>query len=149
MPKLDDYRAAADLREALRRFARESERVSRAHGLTPQRYQLLLMIKAAAGKATVTNLCESLQLGQSGVTQLVQRTEELGLLERRSVRGDLRSRRLKLTPKGERALARTFIVLGPERERLTASLAGKRSGSSGSGRRSSSPSEVRSDRTGR
>ncbi len=122
MPKLEDYRSAAALREALRRFHHESERISRAHGLTPQRYQLLLMIKAAPGPATVTNLCEPLQASQSGVTQLVKRAEELGLLERRAVRGDLRSHRLKLTPKGERLLARTFTALGPERQRLTVNL---------------------------
>jgi len=123
MPTADEYRAAAELREALRRFARESERVCRASGLTPQRYQLLLMIKASGGTATVTSLVESLQLGQSGVTQLVQRAETLGLLERRAVRGDARSQRLTLSRKGDRLLERAFTALGPERERLAATLA--------------------------
>ncbi|HTR32287.1 MAG TPA: MarR family transcriptional regulator [Gaiellaceae bacterium] len=122
MPTLDDYRAAAELREALRRFARESERISRSHGLTPQRYQLLLMIKAAGGTATVTSLIDSLQLGQSGVTQLVQRAEALGLIERRAVREDARSQWLTLTRKGDRILARVFTELGPERDRLVAAL---------------------------
>lgn len=122
MPTLQEYKAAAALRESLRRFARESERISRANGLTPQRYQLLLMIKAAAGKATVTSLSESLHLGQSGVTQLVQRAEELGLIERHAVRGDARSSRLTLTRKGDRLLERTFSELGTERDRLIASI---------------------------
>src|SRR5947208_5582775 len=107
---------------ALRRFARESERISRAHGLTPQRYQLLLMIEAAEGTATVTTLTESLYLGQSGVTQLVQRAEEGGLITRQVVRGDARSNRLTLTRKGERLLERTFTALGPERARLMRDL---------------------------
>lgn len=122
MPNIADYRAAAALREALRRFARESERMSRSHGLTPQQYQLMLMIKAAGGKATVTGLIESLQLGQSGVTQLVQRAERLGMIDRLVVPEDARSNRLKLTRKGDAALARVFTALGPERDRLTETL---------------------------
>ena len=119
---VEEYRRAAALRAALRRFARESERITRAHGLTAQRYELLLAIKAAEEPATVTRLCEPLQLGQSGVTQLVQRAEDLGLLARRALRGDARSHELRLTPRGERLLERAFVELGPERERLTATL---------------------------
>jgi len=80
------------------------------------------MIRAAGGTATVTRLIDSLQLGQSGVTQLVQRAEALGLVERRTVREDARSQWLTLTRKGERALARVFTELGPERERLQLAL---------------------------
>ena len=80
------------------------------------------MIKAAGGTATVTSLIDSLQLGQSGVTQLVQRAEALGLIERRAVREDARSQWLTLTRKGDRILARAFIELGPERDRLVAAL---------------------------
>jgi DNA-binding MarR family transcriptional regulator len=122
VPTLDDYRAAAELRTALRRFARASERITRDTGLTPQRYQLLLMIKAADGAATVSSLCAALQLGQSGVTQLVQRGEALGLLERHAVPGDARSSRLELTDAGDRLLAGVFTRLGPERERLAETL---------------------------
>lgn len=123
VPTLDDYRAAAELRSALRRFARESERITRQCGLTPQRYQLLLRIKADDGWATVTSLCESLQLGQSGVTQLVKRAEDIGLVERFAVPGDARSHRLALTSRGEELLATAFDQLGPERDHLAATLA--------------------------
>jgi len=80
------------------------------------------MIKAADGTATVTSLVESLQLGQSSVTQLVQRAETLDLVERRVVREDARSQWLKLTRRGDRILARAFTELGPERDRLLAAV---------------------------
>src|SRR5881227_302580 len=76
---------AAEFRAALRRFLRRSERNSRAAGLTPQRYLLLLMIKGApdgSEQSTVTELAERLQLAQSTVTELVSRAEEIGLVER-------------------------------------------------------------------
>src|SRR6059058_4751532 len=75
----------AEFREALRRFLRQSERVARASGLTPQRHLLLLMIKGAADgteQSTVTELSERLQLAQSTVTELVHRAEETGLIHR-------------------------------------------------------------------
>jgi DNA-binding MarR family transcriptional regulator len=125
VPPVEEYRRAAALRAALRKFARESERITRAHGLTSQRYELLLMIKASDEPSTVTRLCEPLQLGQSGVTQLVQRAEDLGLIARRALRGDARSHELRLTPKGERLLERAFLELGPERDRLTQTLRGR------------------------
>ena len=41
-----EYAAAATLRAALRRFGNESARVLNEHGLTTERYELLLAIKA-------------------------------------------------------------------------------------------------------
>jgi DNA-binding MarR family transcriptional regulator len=84
------------------------------------------MIKASDQPVTVTRLCEPLQLGQSGVTQLVQRAEDLGLIARRALRGDARSHELRLTPKGEQLLERAFLELGPERERLATAPVGTR-----------------------
>jgi DNA-binding MarR family transcriptional regulator len=73
-----DVVAVAEFRTAIRRFARRSERIARQHGLTPQRYALLLMIKGAANgqeRSTVTELSDRLQLAQSTVTELVRRAE--------------------------------------------------------------------------
>jgi DNA-binding MarR family transcriptional regulator len=64
---------------------RRSEQVAREEGLTPQQYFLLLLIKGApdgAERATVTDLAQRLQLGQSTVTELVQRAAEAGFLRR-------------------------------------------------------------------
>src|SRR5881394_2771672 len=111
----------AEFREALRRFLRQSERVARASGLTPQRHLLLLMIKGAADgseKSTVTELAERLQLAQSTVTELVRRAEENGLIERERSSADGRVAYLRLSAEGERRLARSFTTNETERRTL-------------------------------
>lgn len=122
-PPERDYREAIELRLALRRFLRRSERVVRVHGLTPQRYQLLLFIKAADGAATVAGLTESLQLGQAAVTQLVRRAENLGLVRRQLSQTDARVRFLRLTDEGERRLAGAVAELSEDRAALVDALA--------------------------
>lgn len=121
MLQLDDVIAAADFRAALRSFMRESERVARKSGLTPQRYLLLLMIKGAPDKSeasTVTELARRLQLAQSTVTELVSRAEESGLVERRQSGVDGRVAHLRLTTEGERRLELSFTALETERRQL-------------------------------
>jgi DNA-binding MarR family transcriptional regulator len=55
----------------------------RTHELTPERYELLLLIRVAAeGEATVGKLAQQLHIGQSAVTQLARRVEDAGLIER-------------------------------------------------------------------
>jgi DNA-binding MarR family transcriptional regulator len=123
-PRLTDreYEEAVQLRLALRTFLRRSEEVARAHKLTPQRYQLLLLIKTSEGKATVGRLCRSLQLGQSNVTQLVRRAEDLGLVRRELSPSDARVKHLRLTPEGERRLAAVVADLAEDRSKLIAAL---------------------------
>ena len=116
-----DYAEAANLRASLRQFLRLSEEVSRKHGLTPQQYLLLLMIKASEetdDPATISRLVERLALTQSTVTELVQRAEEAGLVARRSSPEDGRVVHLSVTPLGSRRLRAAFVELGPERARL-------------------------------
>jgi DNA-binding MarR family transcriptional regulator len=111
----------AEFREALRRFLRQSERVARQSGLTPQRHLLLLMIKGApdgSEQSTVTELADRLQLAQSTVTELVSRAEEAGLVERTQSQTDARVAHLRLTPEGERRLERSFTGLVTERAQL-------------------------------
>ena len=111
----------AEFREALRRFLRQSERVARQSGLTPQRHLLLLMIKGApdgSEQSTVTELADRLQLAQSTVTELVSRAEEAGLVERTQSQTDARVAYLRLTPEGERRLELSFTGLGTERAQL-------------------------------
>src|SRR6266516_1502093 len=88
-PTAEDYDNAAALREVLRLFARRTEVVTRADGLTPRSYQLLLMVKTGRrepGRATLAELEERLQLGKSTVTELVLRSEDAGLVHRELVR---------------------------------------------------------------
>src|SRR5881409_1931261 len=115
----------ADFREALRRFLRQSERIARQSGLTPQRYLLLLMIKGApdgSGQSTVTELAERLQLAQSTVTELVRRAEETGLVERERSSLDGRIAYLRLTAEGERRLSQSFTSNESERKALLAAF---------------------------
>jgi DNA-binding MarR family transcriptional regulator len=125
-PQLDEVALVADFRAALRRFQRKSERNSRAAGLTPQRYLLLLMIKGAPDgreHSTVTELAERLQLAQSTVTELVRRAEEAGLVERAQSADDGRVAHLKLTDEGERRLAKAFTSNEQERQELRETIA--------------------------
>lgn len=118
---LQDIVAVAEFRAALRTFLRQSERVARQSGLTPQRYLLLLMIKGApdgSGESTVTELARRLQLAQSTVTELVSRAEESGLVERRQSGRDGRVAYLRLTAEGERRLHLSFTGLEIERQQL-------------------------------
>jgi DNA-binding MarR family transcriptional regulator len=120
-PSPEVYRAAAELRTSLRTFARRSEQLAREQGLTPQQYLLLLLIKGAPDggeRSTVTDLARRLQLGQSTVTELVQRAEDAGLLQRSASGADARVNWLSLTPEGSRKLAAVVVNLGPERRRL-------------------------------
>ena len=118
-PSLEEFREAAALRVALRKFMRSSERIAREEGLTPSRHQLLLMIKTASGgRSTVTELANRLQLTQSTVTELVTRAEAAGLVERKQSEEDARVYWLQLTREGEARLARAVSRIGKERHRL-------------------------------
>jgi DNA-binding MarR family transcriptional regulator len=120
-PTTEDYQRVASLRAALRVFARRSERLARAEGITPRQYELLLMIKGAADgseRSRVTELAQALQLTQSTVTELVGRAEDAGLLTREASPDDGRVRWLRLSAEGEAKLAAVLRRLGPERRRL-------------------------------
>lgn len=124
-PHATEYRTAAALRASLRDFLHSSARVVRAHGLTPERYELLLAIKAADGSARVTvgEIAVTLGLAHSSATQLARRAEDAGLLGREVSSRDARVRYLRLTKKGERRLAKAVAELRPERERLAEAIA--------------------------
>jgi DNA-binding MarR family transcriptional regulator len=116
-----EFVRVAEFRAALRRFARGSERAARRWQLTPQRYQLLLMIKGAPagdGRSTVTELAERLQLAQSTVTELVGRAEEAGLIRREPSAADGRVAHLRVTEEGSRRLTGAFAELEADRQRL-------------------------------
>ena len=120
----DRYEAAAALRIGLRRFLSRSEKVTRAHGLTPERYDLLLLIKTAPdGEATVGRIGERMCIGQSAATQLARRVEDLGLIERSVSPRDARVRPLRLTQEGERRLAGALGALAKDRAALNSTLA--------------------------
>jgi DNA-binding MarR family transcriptional regulator len=122
-----EYLEAAALREALRAFARRTELATRAAGLTPRIYQLLLMVRTARGGtdgAGLVELEERLQLGKSTVTELVMRCEDRGLVRRELDRNRRRAIRIQLTRPGEQLLGRVVTDLGDERRHLVDLLGG-------------------------
>ena len=123
---LSEYQSVAELRGALRKFLRVSEQAARRHGLTQQRYLLLLMIKGApdgSQRSTVTSLAERLQLAQSTVTELVARAVQAGLVARDPSSDDGRVVFFSLTPEGERRLAGLLRDLRAERASLAMMVA--------------------------
>src|ERR671935_24475 len=129
-----DYLEAARLREALRAFARRTELATRAAGLTPRMYQLLLMVRTARDGdtgASLAELEERLQLGKSTITELVTRCEDRGLVRRELDRDRRRGLRIRLTRTGKRRLERAFVSLGDERRHVVALLVELSKGRSG------------------
>ena len=113
------YRNAAAFRAELRRFLRRSEDWARHFGITPRQHLLLLQIAGTdSGTTTVSDLVGSLSLTQSAVTELVQRAEIAGLVDRTPSQEDGRVVHLSLTPLGEEKLAAVHDALGPERAQL-------------------------------
>jgi DNA-binding MarR family transcriptional regulator len=115
MPKvaLEGVMAVADFRAALRRFVHRSEHRLREFGLTPQRYLLLLMIEGApdgSRRLSFSELADRLKLERNTVTELVQRAEEAGLLEREPSAEDGRVVYLRLTKAGERCLYDALVA---------------------------------------
>jgi DNA-binding MarR family transcriptional regulator len=115
-PDRDELVRAAAFRSELRRFLRRSETLAAEVGLTPQRYDLLLQLKAAPdGHSTVTELGKRLHLRQTAVTELVKRAEEAGLVQRQRSGTDRRVFLLGLTEDGDRRVTRIFNALRRDR----------------------------------
>jgi DNA-binding MarR family transcriptional regulator len=127
-PDLELAQHVAELWRCLRQFSRATEEMARRHGLTPQQYRLMIMIKGAPdGKqmATVGQLQEQLRLAQSSVTGLVDRADAAGLVTRRDAIEDARRTEVRLTTDGEHRLSAAIAELGRERRsfaRLVAEL---------------------------
>jgi len=99
-------RRLAWFRYNLRRFLRFSERATRAHGLTPQQYVLLLGVAGYTGRgwATISELAEFLQERHNAVVGLVQRACERHLVHKDQLGRDRRFARVRLTRQGSSAL---------------------------------------------
>lgn len=105
-----DYQAQAEFRYALRRFLRFSEDATRASGMTPQKYQAMLAVKAFPGAQPITigQLAERLQVHHHSAGGIVTRLERQGLVRREPDDQDRRQVYVRLTPAGERIL-RTLV----------------------------------------
>lgn len=119
MSMANRYAAAAEFRRTLRVFLRRSEDAARACGITPSQHLLLLQIAGTDdGTTTVSELVEKLALTQSAVTELVQRAEQAGLVDRAASPADRRVVHLSLTKDGASRLAQVHDRLGAERAHL-------------------------------
>jgi DNA-binding MarR family transcriptional regulator len=103
-----EYRAFAEFRYRLRCFLNFSETSARAAELEPQQHQLLLALKGLPPekRPTIRTLADRLQLRHNSTVELVQRSIERGLVERRPGTLDRREVLLRITARGERLIRR-------------------------------------------
>jgi DNA-binding MarR family transcriptional regulator len=134
-----EYRNLLVFRAALRRFDRWSERQAAAVGLTHAQHQLLVAVRGHPDERgpTIGELAGYLLVRHHSAVELVDRTQALGLVERRPDAEDQRVVRLVLTPEGEervRALTALHIEelrrLAPLLDTLVAGLGDPVDGSS-------------------
>lgn len=105
---MDDghYAALAGFRRALRQLMADSELICAGSGLTTQRFQALLAIRAWPGQAmSIGALAEELVLKHHSAVELVGRLEQAGLIKRHSDPEDKRRVLLSLTRIGASRLS--------------------------------------------
>ena len=103
-----DYWTLAELRYQIRRFLRVRESASRAAGIQPQQYMLLLQVRGLEGRrpATIGAVAERMQVAHHSVVELVDRLAQRRLLLRRRIGVDRREVRVTLTAAGRRVVRR-------------------------------------------
>ena len=108
----NEYEALAEFRYQLRRFLRFSERTARSAELEPQQHQLLLAIRGLPleKRPSVGELAERLQLQHHSTVELIDRTVERGLLERRRDTDDRRRVLICLTRQGKEVLEQLSVL---------------------------------------
>lgn len=92
-------------------------------GITPQQWGVLLAIGASDEAFSLAALARKLAVTKQNMTGMVDRLEQLGLIEREEDPSDLRSSRLKLSRRGRSTLEKFkqpyeqwLRALGSERE---------------------------------
>ena len=102
------FTALSDFRSHLAGFLRFSERASRAAGIMPTQYLMLLHVRGFPGRdwATVGELAERLQSSPHGTTALIGRCARLKLVDKRRSAGDARRVEIHLTARGQRLVER-------------------------------------------
>lgn len=105
-PQEADYIALAEFRYQVRKFLRHMEEEVRALGINPQQHQLVLAVKGLPRdqSPTIGILAERMQLNHNTMVELVDRTEQSGLLRRERSGPDRRRVTLSITAEGEALL---------------------------------------------
>lgn len=111
-PTEDELLALANFRYTLRRFLSFSEQASAELGLTPQRYQALLVIKTyrAGRHISVGELAEQLMIRDHSAAELVSRLVQAKLVRRKNDPADRRRSLVVMTPFGDRRLSQLASV---------------------------------------
>lgn len=101
-----DYARLLAVRSRLRRFEHWSAERAAEHGLTASQHQLLLAVRGHGEPGpTIGEVAEYLLIRHNTAVELVDRTQQLGLLARYRDPADHRLVRLRLTPLGRRRVA--------------------------------------------
>ena len=98
----------AEFRFQIRHFLHFSEQAAARAGLRAQQYQLLQVVAAAPQHRlpAIADVAERLMLRHNSAVELVDRTQQQGLLLRVADKEDHRRTRLKLSTRGKRLLTR-------------------------------------------
>jgi DNA-binding MarR family transcriptional regulator len=101
-----NYKLMAEFRYQIRRFLRFSEETSRAGGLEPQQYQLMLALKGmpADVRPRIGEVAQRLQIQHHSTVELVDRLARRGLIKRRRSESDRREVFLELSARGDKLL---------------------------------------------
>ncbi len=105
------YRALAEVRYQIRRFLAFSESAVRDAGVEPQQHQLLLVLHALgpAQKPNIRTVAQRLLIHHNSAVELVRRSVERGLVERKTSSRDRREASLHLTAFGRRVVRRLSL----------------------------------------
>lgn len=119
-----DYTRLLSVRTRLRQFEHWSAEQAAAHDLSASQHQLLLAVRGHAagnrtGGPTIGDVAEYLMIRHNTAVELVNRTQDLGLLLRRRDESDGRVVRLALTREGSSRLAALTAAHVEELSRLT------------------------------
>ena len=98
----EQFARILEFRVALRRFGRFTEEQAARLDMTAAQYQLLLAIRGHSDRRgpTIADVARALLVRHHSAVGLVDRTQDLGLIERRRDPDDQRLVRLALTPLG-------------------------------------------------
>lgn len=120
MPTDEQYERLLEFRNALRRFDHWSREAAADHGLTHPQHQLLLAIRGSrtTGGPSVGEIAEALLVRHHTATELVDRVQRLGLVERVRSAADARRVQLRLTEAGRQVLESLTAVHLEELQRL-------------------------------
>jgi len=102
----EQFARILEFRVALRRFGRFSEEQAGKLDMTAAQYQLLLAVRGHGHPLgpTIADIARYLLIRHHSAVGLVDRTRDLGLIERRRDGDDQRLVRLVLTPLGDERL---------------------------------------------